>query len=93
MYSKSFLNVAPNATESRLHELVDRLRAYGCKVPITQTGKRIDFDVADCNVWWIAKGGLRQLVSDFADVATWVDDFYDDVQFEEAIKPQGFVEV
>ena len=92
MYSKSFLFVVPNASERRLHELVDRLKAHGCKVPVTRTGKRIDFDVADCNVWWIARGGLRHLVSDFADVATWVDDFYDDVQFEAAVNPQGFVE-
>lgn len=92
MFSKSFATIRTEASEDRLHDLVDQLKTHGCRVPLIDSIKRLDFDVSDCTIWWIAEGGLRHLFEDFEDVVIWVDDFFDEAEFKQAIQRRSFVE-
>ena len=76
MLNRSYATLKPNAPHTRISSLVHDLEEHGCALPL-QRDTRLEFDVADCNLWWIAQGGLNDIFSHYSDVASWPGTFYD----------------
>ncbi len=77
MLSLSHAFVKPHASPNRLRALVAELKRHGCAIPMAQEEGRIDFDVAECKLWWIASGGIRELFAQYRDVVAWTPAYFE----------------
>ena len=77
MLNKTYATLKPNAPQARVRTLVHALEDQGCTLPLQRLDQRLEFDIADCNLWWLAQGGLKQLFATYDDIASWPGNFYE----------------
>ncbi|UCH24273.1 MAG: hypothetical protein JSV66_09960 [Trueperaceae bacterium] len=67
--------VRPHASQRRLRSLVADLKSNGCRIPLNQRESCLDFDISQCELDWIAGGGVEELFNRYSDVVTLNPDF------------------
>ncbi len=77
MLSRAYANVKAQASPLRLRALIQDLKSFDCRLPLNQQESRIEFDISDCNLWWIMSGGLNVLMASYEDVVTWTPEFHE----------------